>query len=93
MFAKPWPRHPGPTRGTQGSEQVLFHFIFLYFYFMPCHETCGILIPSQGVKPVPSASEAWSLNHWTVGDVPSAGLKWPSLHVPSQTFVPALETS
>ena len=64
MFAKCWPQHPGPTLGTQGSEQVLFNFIFLYFYFMPCHETRGILIPPPGVKPMSSASEAWSLNRW-----------------------------
>ena len=31
---------------------------------------CGILVPQPGIKPVPPAVEAWSLNHWTTREVP-----------------------
>ena len=33
--------------------------------------TCWILVPRPGIKPVPWALEAWSLNHWTVKEVPT----------------------
>ena len=32
--------------------------------------TCGILVPRAGIKPMPPAVEAQSLNHWTARDVP-----------------------
>ena len=32
---------------------------------------CGILAPRTGVKPVPLALEAWSLNHCTTREVKS----------------------
>ena len=31
---------------------------------------CGILVPQPGIKPVPLAMEAQSLNHWTTREVP-----------------------
>ena len=31
---------------------------------------CGILVSQPGIKPVPPALEAWSLNHWTAREVP-----------------------
>ena len=31
---------------------------------------CGILVPQLGIKPMMSAVEVWSLNHWTTGEVP-----------------------
>ena len=31
---------------------------------------CGILVPWPGSKPVPSAIEARSLNHWTAREIP-----------------------
>ena len=35
---------------------------------------CGmILVPRPGIEPVPSAMEAWSLNHWTAREVPTQG--------------------
>ena len=36
---------------------------------------CGILVPSLGVKPIPSAVEAWSPNHWTTKAFPYFFLK------------------
>ena len=32
---------------------------------------CGILVPRPGIKPIPPAVEAQSLNHWTAREVPS----------------------
>ena len=31
---------------------------------------CRILVPQPGIKPVPPALEAWSLNPWTAREVP-----------------------
>ena len=36
-------------------------------FFWPLHSACGILFPRPGIKPVSTALEAWSLNHWTPG--------------------------
>ena len=33
--------------------------------FGPCRVAYGILVPSPGIEPSPSALEAWSLNQWT----------------------------
>ena len=33
-------------------------------------EVCGILNSPPGIKPVPTALEAWSLNHWIAMEVP-----------------------
>ena len=30
----------------------------------------GILLPQPGMEPMPLAVEAWSLSHWTIGEVP-----------------------
>ena len=42
---------------------------FFLFLAVP-HSMCWILIPWPGVEPVPPASEARSLNHWTDREVP-----------------------
>ena len=39
-------------------------------FFWPHHAACGILVPRAGIKPVPSALEAQSLNHWSAREVP-----------------------
>ena len=40
------------------------------FFFQSCHTACGILVPRPGIKPMPPAVDAWSLNHWTAREVP-----------------------
>ena len=40
------------------------------FIFRLHHVTCGISVPPPRIKPMPLALEAWSLNHWTSGEVP-----------------------
>ena len=37
--------------------------------FWPCHVACRILGPQPGIKPVPSAVESRSPNHWTAKEV------------------------
>ena len=43
---------------------------FFFFFFLLCYTACGSLISGPGIKPVPSALEARSLNHWTTKEVP-----------------------
>ena len=48
-----------------------FSFNLTYFFsFWPCCSACRISVPQPGIKPVPPAMEAQSLNHWTAGEVP-----------------------
>ena len=37
---------------------------FVCFLFWPPNAACCILVPRSGIKPVPSAVEAQSPNHW-----------------------------
>ena len=39
-----------------------------FFFFLAVSH--GILVTPPGIKPVPRAMEAWSLNHWTARGVP-----------------------
>jgi len=50
------------------SVTVLLLFCVLVFW----PEACGILAPWSGIELLPAAVEAWSLNHWTAGEVPTA---------------------
>ena len=43
--------------------------ILFFFFFWPHGAACGILVPRPGIKPVPPALEAQSLNHWTAREV------------------------
>ena len=38
-------------------------------FFWLHYKACRILVPQQGIQPVPLAVEAWSLNHWTTREV------------------------
>ena len=39
-------------------------FLF-FFFFLPRHVACGILVPRPGIEPRPLAVRAQSPNHWT----------------------------
>ena len=44
-------------------------FLFVYligWVVVFCHGACRILVPQQGIKLMPPAEEAQSLNHWQV---------------------------
>jgi len=41
---------------------------FLFFMDMLC--SMGALLPQPGIRSVPTAVEAWNLNHWTAKEVP-----------------------
>ena len=65
-----------PHHHMSSWEQTAF-FFFLLLY----HTACGILVPQPGIKPVPRAVEARSLNHWTAGEVPEQTLSASTPHV------------
>ena len=46
-----------------------YFFFFSFFIFSPCCATCRILVSRLGIKSVPPALEAQSLNHWTTREV------------------------
>ena len=53
----------------------LFHL-----FFWSCRVACGILVPQPGIKPVPPALEAQSVNHWTTRGVPVVCFKYSSVY-------------
>ena len=56
------------TTAPPGKPRILF-FIF-YFLATPPGAACGTLVPRPGIKRMPPAVEAQSLNHWTAREVP-----------------------
>ena len=46
----------------------------LWFLFWSYHAACGFLVPPPGIKPMPSALEAHSLNPRTTREVPHQAL-------------------
>lgn len=61
----------------QHVYSVLRHcsFFFIFNSFVPAAWcTCGTLLSQWGIEPLPSASEAQSVNHWTAGKVPTLGI-------------------
>ena len=36
---------------------------------------CGVLVPRPGINPAPAEFEVWSLNHWTIREVPKVRFK------------------
>ena len=53
------------------STKIIFILTNLFFFSLPCCMAYGILVPQSGIKPVPPALEAQSLNHWTAREVPT----------------------
>ena len=47
-----------------------FSLFFYLIYFCPHHMACGTLVPLPGIKPMPAALGAGSLNHWITRKVP-----------------------
>ena len=50
-----------------------------FFFFLPSPVARGILVPQPGIKPVPPALEAQSLNHWTAREVPGCDYFWKNV--------------
>ena len=48
-----------------GAMILLFCFVFSLYLL-----ACGVLVPWPGIKPMPSAVEAWNLNCWMTKVVP-----------------------
>ena len=49
------------------SEDLPLLVVLDFFFFG--HEACRILVPQQGIGPVPPAVEEQGLNHWTTREV------------------------
>ena len=45
-------------------------WLHLEFFSVSATRHVGTFVPLPGVKPMPPASEAWSLNHWTTREFP-----------------------
>ena len=71
---KPW---KAPKKRWSFKNWNFYSFLKCAFIFWPYHAAygilvpwpCGILVPQLGIKPVPPALEAWSLNHWATRKV------------------------
>ena len=49
---------------------IYYQNFFIIYFVCSHHATCRIFVPWSGIKPVPRALKAWSLNHWTCRKVP-----------------------
>ena len=65
------------TVAAAASKSVCLHnnrkdsfSLWVSFFFFGHTAVCGILVPGPGIKPMPTAVEAQSLNHWTTREVP-----------------------
>lgn len=56
-------------------------FIFLFFFLFWLHAAC-VILALPGSKPIASAVEAWSLNHWITREVPHTFLLETTLLLP-----------
>ena len=45
-------------------------YLWQFFFFWLYHVACGILVPQQGIEPVPSGVKRQSPNHWATREVP-----------------------
>ena len=60
------------TVTIQSGVFCVFVVVVLFFgvFFWLHGAARKILVPPPGTEPVPSAVEAWSINHWTAREVP-----------------------
>ena len=62
------------VHGVPKSQTRLSDFILLlwraFSFFLPCHETCEILVSRSGFELGPPVVDVWSPNHWTTREVP-----------------------
>ena len=56
---------------TDLFSKCLVYVIIIIFLTTATQHT-GSLVPQPGIESMPSAVEAWSLNHWTTREVPGA---------------------
>ena len=50
-----------------------FYLVANFFFFVWLHSMgCRILAPQPGIKPMPSAVKAQSLNRWTTWEIPGS---------------------
>ena len=76
------------------SMWLAFSFsLWCLFLFLLHRAACGILVPWPGIKPMPPAVEARSLNHWTAREVPVVSLKIPFNFDEVQLYPACIDTA
>ena len=61
----------GPLNSTHPTSNSIHRTLSVsLFIFWPCCVACRFLVPWPGIKLIPPALEASSLNHWTTREVP-----------------------
>ena len=61
--------NPYYSKGRPAASPCESLSVFLFVCFWLYHVTCGISVPRPGIKLMPPALEALSLNHWTTNEV------------------------
>ena len=64
------PRGSGRGYGINPICQTNRKIRFSFLNFWPYPAAFGSLVPSPWIKLTPPALEVWSLNHWTIREVP-----------------------
>ena len=61
--------NPDLGAGVRVKVDILCsHGVKVKIFF--CRLACRVLVPRSGIKTLPPAVEAWSLNHWIAREVP-----------------------
>ena len=77
------PRWRNERAGLDCSQNAL---TLVFFFFWPCHETWGVLVPCPEIKPGPWAISSRRANHGTARNAPVAlSLQWFMLLCPQLT--------
>ena len=71
---------------TQDYFQPQQFGFFFFNFFGPCCTTYGILVPHQGIEPIPPGVEAQSPHHWTTREVPPTSKVLYSLVLYSEIY-------
>ena len=66
--------------------------LIIFFAHVPRNHAQQILVPGPGVKPVPAALKAWSLNHWTIMEILQIVFR-TSLYVSVDCFFPVFSSA
>ena len=55
-------------------QSVIISIYLIFFFFLPLHGACRILVPWPGIEYMIPVVEVQNLNHWTTKEVPSQWL-------------------
>ena len=78
-----WSRSPKFLASQDEISAINSSFCFVFYFFWPCHMSCGILVPWPGIKSIPAALKCRVLTTGLPGK-PSALLKKKKIHHPME---------